>query len=219
MNNLASKEAVILLHGIFRTRRAMRPLEKFLQKKGYIVLNLDYPSTRLSLNELLHYIHGPINEFLKQEFTSVHFVGYSMGELLIRAYLKRNRPEHMGRVVMLGTPNKGSHLADFLKRWRLYRWLWGPAGQELGTKQEKIIPLFGDVDYELGIIAGSRSWDPLCNLVFDGPHDSRVAVESTKLEGMRDHLVLPLPHFCLPISARVKHQVLSFLQQGSFNRS
>lgn len=208
-------EGVVLLHGIFRTKRCMAGIERLLQKNGYDVLNLSYPSTRFDLASLTQQIAPAITEFALQ-VSCVHFVGFSMGGLLIRAYLKAHRPGNLGRVVMLGTPNKGSHMADMLQRWKLYRLLWGPAGQQLGTDQNSIQPLFGPVDFELGIIAGNRTVDPISLLAFDTPHDGRVAVEHTKLDGMRDHLVLKLPHVWLPASRSVKQKTLNFLKNGVF---
>ena len=72
----------------------------------------------------------------------VHFVGYSMGGLIIRAYLQKYRPQHLGRVVMLGTPNQGSEVADAIRHFWLYRRFYGPAGQELITDQTAFAHLF-----------------------------------------------------------------------------
>ena len=51
-----------------------------------------------------------------------------MGGLVIRALLNRYRPDNLGRVVQIGTPNHGSEVADFLKNDWLYRLFFGPAG-------------------------------------------------------------------------------------------
>src|SRR5205823_12713347 len=42
----------------------------------------------------------------------VHYVGYSLGALLIRAYLQQTRPPNLGRAVMIGPPNHGSEVVD-----------------------------------------------------------------------------------------------------------
>lgn len=210
-------EGVVLLHGIFRTSRSMAALARDLEQAGYTTLNVNYPSTRLNLAELVEWLHPLVQRFALG-VSRLHFVGYSMGGLLIRAYLARYRPAHLGRVVMIGTPNRGSEVADFLKPLALYRWLYGPAGQELGTGM-KVDYLPFSVDYPLGIIAGNRSVDPLCGRLLPRPHDGKVSVENTKLEGMTDHKVLPVAHPFLPGAASVRQQVLAFLRRGLFEAS
>lgn len=87
-----SNEGVVLLHGIGRSSRSLSGLGSFLSKEGYEILNLSYPSTRLSLAELADHVYPDIGSFAAR-FRTVHFVGFSMGGLVIRAYLKANRPE------------------------------------------------------------------------------------------------------------------------------
>src|SRR5690606_5032077 len=107
-------------------------LARFLRQAGYEVINLDYPSTRHTLTELVEQLHQQLRALLPTG-KPVHFVGYSMGGLLVRALLSRYRPEKLGRVVLLAAPNRGSEVADFLKHNWLYRKIFGPAGQELTT--------------------------------------------------------------------------------------
>lgn len=192
----------------------MAPLARYLEREGYAVLNLNYPSTTLPIEEIVEVIHPEIAAFAGND--PVHFVGYSMGGLVIRAYLKRHRPPQLGRVVMLGTPNHGSEVADFLKNWALYRHNYGPAGQQIGTDLAVPEGLFGAVDYPLGIIAGTRSFDPLCYYLLPRPHDGKVTVESTKLEGMSAHITLPVSHTWMPYDRKVQHLAATFLKQGCF---
>src|ERR1700758_1518490 len=111
MNN----DGVVILHGIFRTRRSMAKLTRFLEENGYKTLNLGYPSTRKSIEEIVEHIHPAVQEFSSGIRGKLHFVGYSMGGLVIRRYLYCFRPKNLGRVVMLGAPNHGSEAADFIK--------------------------------------------------------------------------------------------------------
>ena len=110
---------------------------------------------------------------------------------LARVYIARYRPIRLGRVVMLGTPNGGSEIADRLRNIEVYRAFFGPAGQQLGTQRDAAIEaLFPPVDYPVGIIAGNRSIDPVAGTMLPKPHDGRVSVANTKLEGMADHVVV-----------------------------
>ena len=134
MVDRACDEGVVLFHGIMRTSRSMKRLATHLEIRGYAVLNLDYPSTRHSLEALSDMVRQAVEEFAAG-LRRVHFVGFSMGGLLVRSYLARHRPKNLGRTVMIGTPNNGSEVADLLRRNILYGKLFGPAGQELVTDQ------------------------------------------------------------------------------------
>ena len=213
---MMSPQGVILLHGIFRTDRSMRKMETFLQSHGYRVLNISYPSTKASIEQIIELIHPQINAFAQELNGPISFVGYSMGGLIIRAYLHKYRPENLFRVVMLGTPNNGCELADLFGNWRLYKKYYGPAGQQLGTAQDDFRHLFGNTDYELGVIAGNWTIDPISSLIIKGSNDGKVSVASTKLDGMTDHVVLPIAHTFFPVSRRVMAKTLAFLQNGRF---
>jgi len=212
-------DTVILFHGIARTKKSMEKLAAFLSGKGYRVANVGYPSTRFSIGDLVDIVRPQIDAAVNEAGDGrVHFIGYSMGGLLIRAFLRNHRPPKLGRVVMVGTPNNGSQIADFLKTWPLYRRFYGPAGQQLITDQTAMTKLFGTVDYELGIIAGNRTIDPVSSLIIGLriPNDGKVSVESTRLDGAAAHIVIPANHTFLPVNKIMWRQALSFLQDGRF---
>jgi pimeloyl-ACP methyl ester carboxylesterase len=193
-------------------------MQTALEKSGFATLNLAYASRRQPLEALAEAIHPSITRFAEQIDGPIHFVGHSMGGLLTRVYLAGHRPSRLGRVVMLGTPNQGSELADVLHRFMLYRSYFGPAGQQLTTKREQVrnAPL-PPVDYPVGIIAGNRSFYPIAStFVLPRPNDGRVSVENTKIEGMTDHLVIGASHPWLlrkPVAIR---QTIAFLRHGRF---
>jgi hypothetical protein len=140
-----------------------------------------------------------------------------MGGLLARVYMARHRPKHLGRVVMLGTPNSGSEIADRLKNFGAYRAFFGPAGQQLGTKRDDAInALFPPLDYPVGIVAGNRSIDPLAGTMLPKPHDGRVSVKNTVIDGMADHIVVDTSHPWLVRNSVAVAQTIAFLQDGTF---
>jgi pimeloyl-ACP methyl ester carboxylesterase len=212
-----SDDGVVLLHGILRSRRSMQGLARFLRAAGYRTLNLDYPSTRQPIEAIAVHIHPEVTAFAPSVSGMLNFVGHSMGGLAIRAYLYRYRPPNLGRVVMLGTPNRGSEVADILKdRW-VYRRFFGPAGQQLVTEFAAADAIFGPIDYELGVVAGSRSIDPISSLIIGDPNDGRVSIERTKIAGMADHVVVAASHAFLPANKQVQRLVLEFLRRGRFS--
>jgi triacylglycerol lipase len=217
----ATAEHVVLLHGILRTPRQMRPLQRRLEEAGYVVHNTGYPSTKLDLAALVEHVHASLSEPAVAAGLAaaprVHFVGYSLGGLVARAYLKRHRPTRLGRVVLLATPNHGSEVADALQPLLPYHWIAGPVGRELGTDRWAIEALFSPVDYEVGVLAGDVSLDPLGSLVLPRPHDGKVSVESTRLPGMADHRVIHASHTFFPANEAVIDQTLAFLRDGRFS--
>jgi pimeloyl-ACP methyl ester carboxylesterase len=210
-------DGVVLLHGISRTARSFGKMETALVGAGFVTLNLDYASRRKSLADLADAVRPEIERFAERIDGSVHFVCHSMGGLLARVYLGKYRPLRSGRVVMLGTPNGGSEIADGLKNFPPYRAWFGPAGQQLGTRRDEAThALLPRIDYPVGIVAGNRSVDPLAGIFLTKPHDGRVSVANTRLDGMADHIVLPVTHPFLPGHTTVIAQTLAFLREGAF---
>jgi pimeloyl-ACP methyl ester carboxylesterase len=210
-------ETVILLHGIGATPRSMRPLEDSLREEGYLVLNTAYPSTKHRLDALAEIVIEATRSYMITSDGPVHYVGHSMGGLVTRAIIKRERPSKLGKVVMLGTPNHGSEVADLLRNLAVFKRIYGPAGQQLlTTTLADVQGQLPEADFELGIIAGTRTIDPLGSYVIGKPSDGRVSVESTKLCGMSDHLTLPVTHTFMPRNRQVIREVTVFLKTGKF---
>ncbi len=210
---------VVVLHGIARTYRSMRSLAKFLKANGYRVLNVNYPSTRIPLELLIDRINQQVLAFNQDHQRKIHFVGYSLGGLLARGVIHRNRPPNLGRVVQLAPPNQGSEVADFWKNNFLYKWIFGSAGQEMGAEEKSFSRILGPVDYELGVVAGNWSWDPVSSALIEGPNDGKVSVESTKVPELTDHIVISTSHTFIIYNRVAWNQTLHFLKFGQFNRT
>ncbi|WP_019614836.1 esterase/lipase family protein [Psychromonas ossibalaenae] len=181
------------------------------------MINCCYPSLKYSMEILAE---NTINQALQlcPESDKVHFVSHSMGGILIRLYLQKRHINNLGRVVMLGPPNQGSQLIDLLGRLIKNRHFNKQAGMQLGTEPDSFVNSIGGADFELGIIAGKRSVNPILSTLLPGQNDGKVAVHSTRLSGMKDHLVMPVTHPFMMKNNRVISQVKHFLQHGLFSR-
>jgi triacylglycerol lipase len=208
---------VVLLHGLGRTPISMKRLEWSLKKENYRVINASYPSTRVSIQEAADRWLGEIlRERTPDKTVKIHFVTHSLGGIVLRQYLSEHRIENLGRVVMLAPPNQGSELADRLKNNCIYRFATGPAGQELGTGVSSLPRQLGAADFELGIIAGDRSLNPLFSAWIPGADDGKVSVASARLTGMQDFLVVHHSHTWMAWSGEVSEAVTRFLRTGCF---
>lgn len=203
--------SVVAVHGLWMRGASMAALQRRLAPRGMRVWSFNYHSVTKSLDENA----AALAEFIaRTPGRTVHLIGHSLGGVLIRAALPRVALERVGRVVCLGSPLRGSRTAARLTRLPGGRWVIGKSLAELNDRggfQEWGTPV------EVGSIAGhiplgfGRLLGP-----FREPNDGTVAVAETKLQGLTDHVVLPVSHVALLWSTQVADQVEYFLVHGRF---
>jgi pimeloyl-ACP methyl ester carboxylesterase len=214
----ASPDGVILLHGLARSARSMDKLAGALRAAGFQVVNQDYPSREKPIGELsLVAVGAALRRPELQACPKIHFVTHSLGGILVRAYFKFHVDPRLGRVVMLGPPNQGSELVDRLGSWKLFRWLNGPAGPQLGTGADSVPRQLGPVNFELGVIAGDRSINWINSLLIPGPDDGKVAVRHTRIDGMKAWTRVHATHPWLMKNRTAIRQAIRFLRTGAFD--
>jgi hypothetical protein len=193
-------------------------MEQALQDEGYLTANINYPSRDFEIAELagIAVEEGLAACRAGDDIEKIHFVTHSLGGILVRQYLSTGSIEELGRVVMLGPPNQGSIAADDLDGIPGFDWLNGPAGRQLGKGEDSVPLALGPADFELGIIAGNRTIDPITSAVLDNPDDGRVSVEDTRLEGMDDFVVVQHSHaFMMRMQTSIE-LTKTFLKTGRF---
>ena len=214
-----SSENIILLHGLCRTSRSMAKMEYVLTQAGYTVHNVDYPSRTAHIQKLADDAIGKaIVDCRENGATKIDFVTHSMGGILVRSYLSRHSVPDLGRVVMLAPPNQGSEVVDKLGGWFFFKWINGPAGNELGIDKNSTPNQLGPANYPLGVIAGDRSINWINSLtMIPGPDDGKVSVARAKLADMSDFTVIHTTHTFIARNNEVIRQTMAFLQTGKFN--
>ena len=212
-----AQEGVVLLHGLCRTAKSMASMEAFLKKSGYIVVNSAYRSRTDSIEPLSEKAVGEaLQSSALKECPQIHFVTHSLGGILVRSYFSRHFDPRLGRVVMLGPPNQGSEVVDKLGGWWAFKALNGRAGLELGTSDQSTPNRLGRVNFELGVVAGDRSINWINSLMIKGPDDGKVSVERTKVDGMKEQVVVHTTHPFMMKNRKVQRYTLHFLRTGSF---
>lgn len=211
------EEYVVLLHGLARTNKSMKKLQKALLEKDYGVCNYDYPSRKYKIEKLAYLVIPNTLKFCRKNGAKkIHFVTHSLGGIILRYYLIENTIPDLGRVVMLSPPNQGSEVVDVLRHNIVFTAIHGPAGNQLGTEKGDIPKQLGRVDFELGIITGKKSINPILSMIIDGEDDGKVSIQNAKVEGMKEFIIYDTSHPFIMKNDGVIKLVIRFLKFGSF---
>ncbi len=208
------RESVVLVHGLGRSGASMMVLSQRLQWAGYHVAVVSYDSRGATLSEQAARI-GTVVDDCCRAAASIHFVGHSLGGLLIRRHLADDPPEKLGRVVLLAPPNQGSHFVDWLSDVPLATEVLGPVGRTLGTDSTDLPLTLPEPFYDMGIVAGTRSIQPIGPAAIPGPDDGIVSVEQTRIAGV-PMVVIPRSHAFIMSSRHAADAVMRFLRTGTF---
>ena len=193
-----TRELVVLVHGMGRSRASMFTMGRVLEKNGYRVVNFGYPY-RDSIPGLGRRLGATLDRHAGAA-PRVHFVTHSLGSILVRWVLVHHPPPVPGRVVMLAPPNQGSSAADRYARW--IGWLLPPIHELRTDSTTTARTLILPATAEVGVIAGTR--------------DGKVSVAESHLDGEREHIVVPSRHSFIMHRGDVRRLVLRFLATGSF---
>ena len=210
-------EPVVVLHGLARSAASMGRMVRSLEEAGFTVCNVAYPSRLHPITTLARDFVAPeISRCFTGVTAPVHFVTHSLGGIIVRELAASGAITNFGRVVMLSPPNQGSEVVDKLGHLWLFRAWNGPAGSELGTGSDSVPLRLGPASFNVGIITGTRTINPILSVLIPGSDDGKVAVERARLEGMMDFLVLPASHPFIMNNKEAIRQTIQFLKSGAF---
>jgi len=208
----AMGEALILLHGLWMPGPALGILRRRLQQDGFHVVPFAYPSVSASLHENVTRLDALARSLVGVE--RLHLVGHSLGGVIVLEFLRLIGDLPAGRAVLLGPPLRGSTAARTIAHWPLGRSILGR-----GMCEAVLDHQCGAWDgrRDVGVIAGSTGLG-LGRLFahLEGEHDGTVLVDETRLDGICDHIVLPVTHTGMLASPRVEKQTAHFLREGRF---
>jgi pimeloyl-ACP methyl ester carboxylesterase len=206
-------KAVIVVHGIVRSSKSFGKMQQRLGDDGYVVVGFDYPSTRVTITDSAEYLHRVIESL--EGIDHIDFVVHSLGGLIVRAYLAQHQDPRIRRMVMLGVPNQGAGMANFLKDYGIFKLVFGPAGQQLIHGEDGLIAGLPAPEFEFAIIAGARGTPDGWNPLIAGDDDGTVELENTKLPGAADFMTVPALHSFLMFNDDVIAATRRFLKEGA----
>jgi pimeloyl-ACP methyl ester carboxylesterase len=211
VSDAAGVEWVVLVHGLWMHGTALTLQRYRIARSGYRAVTYSYPTMRLTLALNARRL-GAFCATLDD--SRIHLLGHSLGGIVILDMLRQAPPAHPGRIVLLGSPYRGSAAAVRLGRSRAGRLLLGDSiGEWLHRDKADDWSR-----YEIGVIAGSRSHGlgRMVTPALSVPNDGVVSVAETCVPGMRAQLVLPVSHTGMMFSKAVAQQALAFIDRGCF---
>jgi len=196
-----TRELVVVAHGMGRSIWSMRPLAKALEREGYDVMLFGYSSYCCEIAEIGAKMQRKLAERMTPQHTKVHFVGHSLGNIVVRWVLTRDTvPERVGRIVMLAPPNQGAQVATDLTPW--VGWLLRPITELRADSGATVRGLPRLTVGEVGVIAGRD--------------DRTVKVHETHLPEERAHAVVPGGHTFIMRRRETQALTIRFLRSGQF---
>lgn len=212
-----SNDCVVLLHGVNRSWRAMRPMAEALVSGGYTTVNVDYPSRSGTVEELVPLtVENGLAGCRAAAAIRIHFVTHSIGAILLRYAYEQSPIPDLGRVVMLAPPNQGSEIVDKTRNLPGAELVGGEALLQLGTDEDSVPARLGPVEFEVGVIAGTGTMNPWMSAMLPNPDDGKVSVERTRVDGMKDFLIVDDNHHYIVEDEIVIRNTLAFLDSGAF---
>ena len=204
---------VVYVHGLWMPGSESLLLAHRLQREfGLQVHAFPYSAVTWDMEEITAHLESFVRAL---ELPAVHFVGHSLGGLVIYRFFERYPQQPPGRVVFLGTPCLESRAAVAAARLRFVSALMGPSVADELLRPRERRWTFGR---PLGIIAGNQSVGLGQFLAgFEEECDGTVAVSETRLPGATDHIVLPVSHLGMLVSPRVARETGLFLANGRFS--
>lgn len=200
-DSLRGRELVVVTHGMGRSVLSMWPIKKALEAEGYEVMTFGYSSYCCSIAEIGEELRTELKAYMGPQHTRVHFVGHSLGNIIVRYVLTRDTlPPRVGRVVMLAPPNQGAHAASTFSAYA--GWLLKPVPELSSDSNSTVRRLPRVRDVQIGVIAARD--------------DRTVKLPETHLPEETAHLVVGGGHSFIMRREDVKVQTVAFLRTGHF---
>ena len=222
----SNKDMVILFHGLYGKMKSLSPIADFLEKEGYSGINIQYPTASHTVEEMSEKYIAPqiesqlqlldnVNRLRKakgEEELKLNFVVHSLGSVILRYYLKDNKPESLGKVVFISPPSHGSQLAD-IPLLKDLEWLLGPVISQVKTDEGSLVNSLGEPDYRCFVLIGDQSANSLSSLIISEEDDGLVPLSSARLENCNFSIIEGADHSSILKDERTFEKIKNYFNE------
>lgn len=210
---LKKKRVVYLIHGLGSGPWIMQYLGYFLRKMAFDTCFFKYDSLKCAFEDNVELLQTCLRNL---PYDSINIVAYSLGGLVLLKALEIQPDHRIKRIVLLGSPLRGSRFGETLASHKLGNFcLWKNAPLWKNMPRLVLPPA------EVGLIAGSYSskFKIFPSISLETPNDGIVSVHETQIPGLTDFIIMPVSHLGMLFSAAVGKVVVNFLEKGNFLES
>lgn len=202
-------EIIILVHGLWMKGPELSYIRYKLWRQGYKVYQFHYASIFQTPEENADQLYKFISRI---DAPVIHFVAHSLGGIVVEHLFYKYKINQPGKVVFIGTPVKGSTVAEYLSKTRYGKYLLGKSIVKglLGDApnwnyKRKICVIAGIKGIGVGMFLASKAMQL--------PNDGTVNLHETQLACADEFHEIPRSHFLLLLSNNVINIIVEFLSK------
>lgn len=220
------KPALLILHGLGRTRRSMTPLFKALQNRLPDIEMQQFAYASM-INRIDDHARS-LAEYIALSFGSrpVMFVAHSLGNIVLRR-MYRLVKERGGLLLpdssplflnarghaMLGPPNQGSLIAKRFNHMPGVSWIMGPSFLQVGAQWDTLRDTLELPPCPTAVIAGDVPSLRKMHPMLPAPNDGLVLVDEARLTPDQEIEVYPILHSLFMYDQRVHESLARHIQK------
>jgi esterase/lipase len=195
---------VIVLHSYLHTASSMNYICGYLDQKNFIVINCHYPPRKYSIKYIANVLlKNLVGKYCTAKNKKIHFIGYSMGAIIIREFLRHNHQLNFGNIILISPPNHGLMLADLLTKIPFLNIILGPALKELTTDKKSFVnKLQNKINYKIGCLIAK--------------YDFLVSEKNAIMDGISDYAIINATHSTILFKKTTFDLIFKYLTKSRF---
>ena len=220
-----NKDVVIVFHGIYGKAKTLNHITDTLEKEGYSGINIQYPTTEDTVEEITEkYIAPNIESIVKTveeenilrrkqglPEIKINFIVHSMGTGVLRYYLKTHKLNNLGKVVFISPPSHGSQLSDNPIS-DIIKDTLGEAVKQFKTSSDSFVNSLGEPDYQCYVMIGNKSGNFLYSILIPGIDDGMVPFKTSRLNNCNYKVIENATHTSILEDKRTLNEIADYLK-------